>query len=931
VFRAVQKSATIHDYLQQHPGVPIVDPAWLLPPNMPSLFESRPTLIHYVQLPTYLWIPEFFFPHLVPAVPCPSDKCPGFGTRQRWNSGGPRVVHDVGHAVYLHYWEYKCKVCAKTFKGIDDGVLRKLPMPVQAQFPFHLTAEEGVTLPLLHRITSARMMGSSLNALRQELMEARHWRMHRTIVSYYSDCYNHQKPSIGISSWGKGATEQYDRLAPQLHTEHGYHDHPAPSVALMQEVYLKWAAGHEETWTRDTMQRASENLSIDAQHRLPKKVTGGAFTRLWSAVDPSTGCIHHQQLLTNETNADVLPMMEEYANRCRSLGVPLPRRVCSDRGLMDEGLINHPRAFPDAHINVDNWHWQQRLAKTLNIRSPLYRIVYRMLRHAMYQDIKDEYGLPTGRQTMASPAHIISEVRSILNQFSGEGTGATGPAVTTESMSWFEKQVDDIQSRRILSNPIDNEGGPLKIASSAQENYHRQLNRVTRFQRCSAQFVHLFLQHFNFRWNASRLRDPTTNEQHDWITFDIRLVHEGHSMAKLVHGEDVANSMYYNRPWLLPPRPAVSEHFGTQHQHVTLATKLPSANLNISEAQIDTILGAFNFTIAPLAQLHDGSGSTAASVVGTNTNLTEPGLMPSARMSHHDLTMLRTLLTHDQVFRSCVDDQRWEEAVKYWNSFIGKALRSHRSKLRIAGAVRNNLHLVTDESLRNGHQVVLKADAAVAETQVVAFTSISKTPIPLSTYTIAQTPFSTYEKQMLDDMVPRYRKFGASRINWVQLQGAWKTQYMTEYIDAAKQVKLTHRDKDTLRSVYQTMHRNDKDDRYDTSTVAVIADDDTVPLVMDEMTDIPPTSSSAASAAGQLVSAVTGTGSGARWSPEGDAEVKRLFAVAGTSWSWEYFTKHWQRDVYGDVTIQQLKNKTASLKQAAKKAANPPSKKVKTK
>ena len=57
---------------------------------------------------------------------------------------------------------------------------------------------------------------------------------------------------------------------------------------------------------------------------MPKKLTNSSFTRLWSMMDVETGCLLHQQMLTHETQDDVLPMMWSYAQRCTELGRPLP-------------------------------------------------------------------------------------------------------------------------------------------------------------------------------------------------------------------------------------------------------------------------------------------------------------------------------------------------------------------------------------------------------------------------------------------------------------------------------------------------------------------------------------------------------------------------------------------------------------------------------
>src|ERR1700677_2912892 len=111
-FLAIKKHADVCTYLdsaylaRELAG----DPALLQPPavNTPWLARSTPQLIHYVQLPLYLWVPDFFYPHPVKKVPCPEQGCNEPTARLRWRSGGPRVVHDIHHVIYLHTCDYLC-------------------------------------------------------------------------------------------------------------------------------------------------------------------------------------------------------------------------------------------------------------------------------------------------------------------------------------------------------------------------------------------------------------------------------------------------------------------------------------------------------------------------------------------------------------------------------------------------------------------------------------------------------------------------------------------------------------------------------------------------------------------------------------------------------------------------------------------------------
>jgi hypothetical protein len=135
-FLAVQPRCNVKAYtaqLKQQLHLSGVDPSVLQPPSLLSLLaKGRPELMDYVQLPMHLWVPDYFYPDLVPFMPCPIERCKEITVRRRWHSGGPLVIHGLHHAVYLHCWEYECSSAdhkGKTFAGWDDG---SIDVPLRA-------------------------------------------------------------------------------------------------------------------------------------------------------------------------------------------------------------------------------------------------------------------------------------------------------------------------------------------------------------------------------------------------------------------------------------------------------------------------------------------------------------------------------------------------------------------------------------------------------------------------------------------------------------------------------------------------------------------------------------------------------------------------------------------------------------------------------
>jgi hypothetical protein len=234
-FLAIQQRRTVKDYLSNAAPLSLLgDPSVLVPSSTPSLWSKTVQLRDYVQLPLHLWVPDFFLPHLVPFMPCPEKRCKARTTRRRWHSGGPRVIHGVHSAVYLHCWEYVCTSHhQQSFNGWDDRSLNKLPAAARSHFKFVLTREEGVTLELHSRIVHARVSKSSFHALRRELMSNRYERMYQMIALYYQDCERHKLDiTCGIQYYfpGRGAVTEYDAMPPVLSDRAAYFDYESPSI-----------------------------------------------------------------------------------------------------------------------------------------------------------------------------------------------------------------------------------------------------------------------------------------------------------------------------------------------------------------------------------------------------------------------------------------------------------------------------------------------------------------------------------------------------------------------------------------------------------------------------------------------------------------------------------------------------------------------------
>ena len=897
IYQAIKTNANIHTYMKHiTPAQSYMtcgpNPAWLLPSSEPCPTGGSPQLQDYVQLPIFLWVPEWFYPNLVPAMPC--NMCHGTGTRQRWSSGGPRVIHDMNHTVYLHCFEYKCTKCSSVYKGTDRAVRSKLPRKVQLKYTFHTTHAAGVTLDLLQHIVASRTTGQSLNKLQQFIRELRYERMHNTIVDYYNHCKTYQHICSDY---------QPTPLPPILHNAAGYYDHEPLSVHTMAEIYTDWCKLYEQQWKAYTQQLTADYVSIDSSHKIPKRVKGNAFTKLWSMADISTGVILQQQMLTNEANADIQPMLYQHVARCASLGKNTPSRVCTDRGVLDAKLIG--QSMPDAHVNVDPWHFQQLFLKTLDRRSELDKACYREFCDALYSCVNNQWGIPTADYTHAEPEQIIDRIDCIIKRYSIQSSGTV--PVTIETREWWANQKSDIQNKRILSNPIthSNQHSIARVSSSAQENYHRQINKVTTNAKFGQQRMHYFLQHFNHRWNVSRRRQ--CHQEHNFVTYNNSIVDESFTITKAVSGYECAIQLWDNKTWILPDRPLVDEKFGLQHDHVTATERLNKAltELPISESDLQQTLKGLLFIVDPAAAVvMESSNNTDVTDVTQNntTNPLVPDILPPITLNNVSVKLIRHLLRCNDVFRLLVDDNKLENVSQYYNAIVRRAQIS-KSKY-VPAALINQLCWSTEESMKKALKQVDQQEHVDAEKLLIHQPFECTLTIDLIPKTAGELPFTEYEITTLRDLAERKKKKHVKQIDWQAVASSWALKYMAE--NRSNQInRLNCRNKKTLKTQYETLTKYDKLRQTPTTVnnnTTNESGNESAQLLADVvLPDLPVSSIDP--------TATQGKGNGARWTPAAKDQFTRLYIAANGALDYKRFDELWDNQVYGSVTYNQFKAK----------------------
>jgi hypothetical protein len=514
-------------------------------------------------------------------------------------------------------------------------------------------------------------------------------------------------------------------------------------------------------------------------------------------MDIDTGVLCAQQMLTHERSEDILPMLQGYVARCAELQQRLPTRVASDRGLRDAALINDTTAFPDAHINVDNWHFQQRFLKTLNKKSTAYKACHDAFSMAVYKQMT----LPNGAsgKTHAEPDAILRDVHAILEKFAERGE--QGAAVTKATFEWWKDQKDGIE-QRMLSNPI---GGPEvaveTVSSSRQESYHSVLNRKTRMVSTSAGHMHAILMQLMHRWNTSRRRKYQLEP--DWGTFDLQLVIDAFQAATFVLSDEGATRLFSGCP--IPRRLAGEEFFGLIHTNTTLEQQTSAADqlLPVSEELMQRILANLSADFSQMRQaieaalptidersqsvvisassLNSSSVTTAVTALeSTSTSrvtssqwLVQHTNIPvmAFRLNAIEKVLLRTALRTDKQLIGLCNDNLWELAASRWNAIINNLSANSHLPSEMRGA-----RPMTEDTMKTEVKLARKDSARDAELQHIHLLATHPHPV-YKEVSSRKTRFTESEDALLLELAKKYPAKKKGEIRWKDVSSAWRARW----------------------------------------------------------------------------------------------------------------------------------------------------------
>lgn len=668
-------------------------------------------------------------------------------------------------------------------------------------------------------------------------------------------------------------------------------------------------------------------------------------------MDVDTGFILTQQMLTHENHIDVLPMFEQYVQRCSELSKPLPTRICSDRGLMDSNLIHSSSAFPASHINVDPWHFIQNFVKSLNKSSTVVNDVKSAFSVALYND----NGIDADGRSMnvhAEPEEIIARVDELIKKYSTGGV--TAACITEQTKSWWKDQLVPIREARILSNPSSSSLTTTPtISSSSLENYHRHLNKLTRSIKMNERRVHSFVMQMTFQWNVDRSR--AVGREQDWHTYDWELLLSAFESTVRLVGT-VAATAEWSGGFHSPQRLVTIEQFGLVHRNVTLGQQLNAVSVRspFSDALLTAILQqhAFQFPdkaikssirsfLAIDADANSQSSSPSMSIESTTEDADVSSSASSDSMSTvvailpwFDQTVLYSMILKDPIIRDAVEHCEWKVAAGRWNEFV-KCTNNPARAAKCGSCLKHSLHSITAPSMEKCVKAINKRREKNIEKDIIESKNVSR--IPYNTVDLKTRPFTAYEEATLMRLTSKSTPEslaasqstnstskgarGKKQIVWTQVFADWYYQYQAE-VEADEADAISARTQTTLKIKFEAMKRSLKKRKLEEAKSASNSDNsDESDNGGSEGESEPTPQSVALTPAVHMVTTPIHTNS-RRWQAEESALIEKLLHERNGSMSYREFAEEWTKTSFEYVSESRYNNKLGSFRKTISKKAN---------
>ncbi|KAG2133034.1 hypothetical protein DEU56DRAFT_739210 [Suillus clintonianus] len=351
----------------------------------PPLVFSR--VVPYKIEPIDFYRPHFFvwLPHLLQRIPCPECKDAKRHTKQGqpvmlrvlgWPKQ-PRRVVDMEHLVFIIGHRYRCvhDECKKTFQSWSPAIMRVLPPPLVALFPFHLTYRCGLAERLIGVLRTSFQGGIGPSPFSKYIrtMHIRHYeQLH---VAYLETVRQRMQASAS-------GLLPSSRPFPRWNDPSGYAGY-VPSHRYFRAFYDSLIELHAAEMDQHMAMQSAEGLSHDHSFKVTGilgKVNGVAtFGALHTACNNYGEC-RKMTLTPTKGHNDCMPALAEIPVTLAKYGHTPVKVVFTDNVRGDKSALE--RAFPSLLHDVspvpssalddlalpDGWH-VCRLSSTYQINS----------------------------------------------------------------------------------------------------------------------------------------------------------------------------------------------------------------------------------------------------------------------------------------------------------------------------------------------------------------------------------------------------------------------------------------------------------------------------------------------------------------------------------------------------------------------------------
>lgn len=265
---------------------------WVYPPDADALFRYYPRLCDYQMRPFFFFNPAFQFRALMPRTAdgkgvgshCP--KCKTVCSGGRWIPF--RVVHDLPCVFYATTKQFDCPKRCGSFSAWDSAALNLLHPIVRRSCKIFFHSDTAVSWRYALELARIRSNGNSFKKWRAQQEELKHEHMLECLTAYNLHVQYHKETRASSARFFGMKSHFYPSFAPEVVTEHGYKDHPSPSIPVLSALTVAFI---NEQWTpyfrRNLTANPVTRLAMDVNHKVAKKMGGGA-TLLFTAIDLDT-------------------------------------------------------------------------------------------------------------------------------------------------------------------------------------------------------------------------------------------------------------------------------------------------------------------------------------------------------------------------------------------------------------------------------------------------------------------------------------------------------------------------------------------------------------------------------------------------------------------------------------------------------------------